>query len=149
VLGVGASHPDKDWPDAYWNELLGGLRGIKEGTIFLIGGPAQASRAEHLIAATAGANAVNACDLKLIEAAALLAHSDLFIGTDSGPLNLAAATSTDAFGFFGATPVLKYSKYIHPIVPDGGPARGGMVRISPAQVLGEVRPYLSRRKQRA
>jgi heptosyltransferase-2 len=149
VLGVGASHPDKDWPDRSWTELLSGLRGLTGGTIFLIGGPTQVVRAENLIAATAGASAVNACSLKLIEASALLAHGDLFIGTDSGPLNLAAATGTDAFGFFGCTPVLKYSTYIHPIVPEGGPARGGMARISPAQVLEQVRPYLPRRKQRA
>lgn len=149
VLGVGASHPDKDWPDQCWMELLSGLRGLTDGTIFLIGGPAQEARADGLIAATTGANAVNACGLKLIEASALLAHADLFVGTNSGPLNLAAATGTDAFGFFGCTPVLKYSTYIHPIVPDGGPARGGMARISPAQVLGHVRPYLSCRKQRA
>ena len=45
--------------------------------------------------------------------------------------------------------MLKYSKYIHPIVPDGGPAPGGMQRILPAQVLEQVLPYLSRRKQPA
>jgi heptosyltransferase II len=149
VLGVGASHPDKDWRDAQWTELLAGLRRLTDGTIFLIGGPAQVARADALIAATTGASAVNACGLKLIEAAALLAHADLFVGTDSGPLNLAAATGTEAFGFFGCTPVLKYSTYIHPIVPDGGPVRGGMARISPAQVIEHVRPHLSRRKQRA
>ena len=149
VLGVGASHPDKDWPDRRWMELLGGLRELSRGTIFLIGGPAQVARADNVIAGTLGAGALNACGLKLIEATALLAHADLFIGADSGPLNLAAAAGTDAFGFFGCTPVLKYSKYIHPIVPDGGPAPGGMARISPAQVLEHVRPYLSRCKQQA
>ncbi len=147
VLGVGASHPDKDWPDKHWAELLGGLRGRSGGTVFLIGGPAQIARAQNLIAGTAGARAINACDLKLAEAAALLHHADLFIGTDSGPLNLAAATATEAFGMFGATPVLTYSKFIHPIVPEGGPARGGMTRISPAQVLAQVEPYLSMQKQ--
>ena len=28
VLGIAASHPDKDWPAAYWAELLGRLRGL-------------------------------------------------------------------------------------------------------------------------
>jgi heptosyltransferase-2 len=149
VLGIAASHPDKDWSAAYWQELLNGLREIAAGTVFLIGGTANSARAAGLIASTSGVNAINACGLKLIEATALLAHADLFIGTDSGPLNLAAAACTDAFGFFGCTPVLKYSKYIHPIVPDGGPAPGGMARISPAYVLEQVRPYLSRHKQRA
>jgi heptosyltransferase-2 len=149
VLGIATSHPDKDWPAAYWTELINDLRTLATGTIFLVGGVANIARADDLIAGAAGAGAINACGLKLIEAAALLAHADLFIGTDSGPLNLAAAAGTDAFGFFGSTPVLKYSKYIHPIVPDGGPAHGGMARIVPAQVLEQVRPYLSRRKERA
>jgi ADP-heptose:LPS heptosyltransferase len=43
----------------------------------------------------------------------LLRHADLFIGPSSGPLNLAAAVQTDAFGLFGNTPVLTYSKFIH------------------------------------
>jgi heptosyltransferase II len=89
---------------------------------------------------------VNACELRLIEAAALLRLADLFVGPSSGPLNLAAAGATQAFGLFGSTPVLTFSKFIHAIVPDGGPAPGGMARIAPAQVLERIAPYLSRRK---
>jgi heptosyltransferase-2 len=81
---------------------------------------------------------VNACDLKLVEATALLHHADLFVGTDSGPMNLAAASATEAFALFGATPVLAYSKFIHPIVPEGGPSPGGMARITPVQVVARV-----------
>jgi heptosyltransferase-2 len=143
VLGMGASHPDKDWPDAAWREFLGGLD--TSGTVFLIGGPANAPRAEKFMAAAAIA-AINACDLSLIEAAALLRKADLFVGPSSGPLNLAAAGCTEAFGLFGSTPVLTYSKFIHAIVPEGGPSPGGMARIAPAQVLEQIAPYLSRRK---
>jgi heptosyltransferase II len=149
VLGIASSHPDKEWPDAHWAELLPGLRSLTSGTLFLIGGAAQSARAEKLIASAPGANIINACDLKLIESAALLHEADLFIGTDSGPLNLAAAVGTDAFGFFGNTPVLKYSKFIRPIVPKGGPTRDGLQRISPAQVIEQVRPYVTHRKQSA
>jgi ADP-heptose:LPS heptosyltransferase len=81
-----------------------------------------------------------------MEAVALLHHAGLFVGTNSGPLNLAAATATMAFGLFGNTPVLKYSQFIHPIVPQGGPAPGGMRRISPNTVLEHVAPFLSRVK---
>jgi hypothetical protein len=63
-------------------------------------------------------------------------------------LNLAAAAATEAFGLFGSTPLLTYSKFIHAIVPDGGPAPGGMHRISPAQVLQQIAPYLSHLKVR-
>jgi heptosyltransferase-2 len=146
---LAAVHPDKDWPTSYWAEFLGALRGLTNGTVFLIGGPAHVARAQALIADTAGANAVNACDLKVAESAALLRHADLFVGTDSGPLNLAAATGTEAFGLFGATPVLRYSKFIHAIVPEGGRTQKGMQRILPAQALEDIKPYLSRRKEQA
>ena len=146
VLGMGGSHPDKDWPDFFWLEFLAGLRRRCAGTIFLIGGPQNQARAKDLIEHTSGTAAINACDLKLIEAVALLRLADLFIGTDSGPMNLAVAAQTDAFALFGATPVLKYSKFIHPIVPDGGPSLGGMKRISPAAVMEQVAPFLSRLK---
>jgi hypothetical protein len=41
---------------------------------------------------------------------------------------------------------LTYSKFIHAIVPEGGPRPGGIARIAPAQVLARIAPYLSRRK---
>ncbi len=146
VLGLGASHPDKDWPDQHWTEFLARLRERASGTVFLIGGKTNSARVEKFIAQSAGIPAVNACDLALIEAAALLRLADLFIGPSSGPMNLAAAGCTDAFGLFGTTPVLTYSKFIHAIVPDGGPSPGGMLRISPGQVLAAIAPYLSRQK---
>ena len=147
VVGIGASHPDKDWPQAAWIEFVGALRGRTGGTVFLIGGADTMARADDLIARSAGADTVNACGLKLGEAAALLQQADVFVGTDSGPMNVAAATGTDAYALFGATPVLTYSKFIHPIVPDGGPAPGGMARIRPADVLERVAPRLSVCKQ--
>ena len=39
-------------------------------------------------------------------------------------MNLAAAGRTEAFGLFGSTPVLTYSKFIHAVVPPGGPWPG-------------------------
>jgi heptosyltransferase-2 len=144
VVGIGASHPDKDWPDDYWREFLCGLQ--TAGTVFLVGGPANNARAEQFIAAGGSGRIVNACALQLIETAALLRLADLFVGPSSGPLNLAAAGGTDAFGLFGSTPVLTYSKFIHAIVPEGGPSSGGMARISPAQVLERISPSLARRK---
>jgi heptosyltransferase II len=144
AVGIGASHPDKDWPDATWREFLAVLR--TPGTVFLVGGLANDARAEKLVFATGSRQIVNACELRLIEAAALLRLADLFVGPSSGPLNLAAAGGTQAFGLFGSTPVLTYSKFIHPIVPEGGPSPGGMARIAPAEVLERIAPYLSRRK---
>jgi len=147
VLGIGASDPQRDWPDASWSEFLAGVRRGTYGTVFLIGGSANIARAQDLIDRGNGAPAVNACDLRLGQALALLRRADLFVGNDSGPMNLALAAATPAFALFGVNPVLNYSKFIHPIAPEGGPAPGGMLRISPATVLAQVTPYLASRKQ--
>jgi len=149
ALGLGASHPDKDWPDVHWAEFLAGLRLTMTGTVFLVGGGANSARAQNFIAQSAGATAVNACDLSLADAAALLRHADLFIGPSSAPMNLAVASGTEAFGLFGATPVLTYSKRIHAIVPPGGSSPDGMRRILPALVLEQIAPTLAREKARS
>lgn len=149
ALGVGASHPDKDWPDTHWAEFLAGLRPRIRGTVFLVGGGMNSARAQNFIAESSGAAAVNACDLRLTEAAALLRLADLFIGPSSAPMNLAVAGGTPAFGLFGSTPVLKYSKRIHAVVPPGGSSPDGMRRILPAQAFEHVAPYLTREKARS
>ena len=147
AVGLGASHPDKDWSQVYWAEFVAGLRRRTGGTVFLLGGVDAATRADDLIVRSTGADAVNACGLRLVEAAALLQQADLFVGTDSGPMNIAAGTGTDAYALFGATPVLTYSKFIHPIVPEGGPQPGGMAQVRPADVLDRIAPRLSVCKQ--
>lgn len=144
VLGLGGSHPLKQWPAATWVEFLAELRRRFAGTAFLIGGPTQTPQATDLIARTAGAPVVDATALSLVEAAALLREADLFVGPDSGPMNLAAAVGTRAFAMFGATRVLTYSKFIHPILPDdgGAPTLHGMARISAGNVLSRIAPYV-------
>jgi len=146
VLALGGSHPSKDWPDAHHAALLDTLRRRTAGTVFLIGGADNSARAQTLIARSAGAPAVNACDLSIVEAAALLRRADLFVGPDSGPMNLAAAGATPAFTLFGSTPVLGYSRFIHAIEPEGGQSPDGMTRITPAQVMARIEPYLSATK---
>jgi hypothetical protein len=46
---------------------------------------------------------------------------------------------------FGATPVLNHSKFIHPILPDHGPAPtpDGMQRITPGNVMARIGPHLA------
>ncbi len=148
VVAVGAYDPVRDWPESCWTEFISKLRRSSDGTTFLIGGPANAARAQKLIEQTTGAAAINTCTLSLADVLALLRLADLFVGTNSGPLNLAAAVGTAAFGLFGVNRVLDYSKFIHAIVPPGGPSPGGMAQIAPAAVLERIGPYLSASKPR-
>jgi heptosyltransferase II len=146
VLGIGALHAEREWPPEYWVELLKLLRPHSAGTFFFIGGADYTARAQNVIARGNLSDAINACNLSLVEAIALLHLADLFVGTDSAPMNLAAAVGTPSFALFGVNPVLSYSKFIQPLTPAGGPAPGGMQRISPAHVFERVQPYLSRLK---
>ena len=134
-MGLGASTRNKDWTRAQWIAFIQGIRRRTRGTIFLIGGPVNGPVAAGMIEATAGASMLNACDLTLIESAALLKHADLFVGPNSGPMNIAAAVGTPAFGFFATNKVLTYSRHIHAILPDDGRlAADGMQRLSPLRV---------------
>jgi heptosyltransferase II len=144
ALGIGSSSPDRNWPLERWAELMAGVRQRARGTVFLIGGPDYAAHADRLVQSAPG-GAINACDLVIAEAAALLQTSDLFVGSDSGPLNIAAAVGTPAFGLFGPNRVLTYSKFIHPILPDDGNAEAPdrLQRISAGAVLARIEPYLS------
>jgi heptosyltransferase-2 len=145
VVGLGASTPNKDWSRAQWIAFVDAIRRRTRGTIFLVGGPANAPLATNLIEATAGASMIDACDLSLIEAAALMKHADVFVGPNSGPMNIAAAVGTPAFGFFATNKVLAYSRHIHAILPDDGRlAPDGMQRLSPQRVVEQISPYLDR-----
>ena len=109
------------------------------------GSAGDAVRAESLIAIPARANAINQCGLPIAQTAALLADADLYVGPNSGLLNVAAAVGTHAFGLFGSIPPLTYSRFIHAIVPErqDEAAPGGMLCISPDQVMARIVPYLA------
>jgi heptosyltransferase-2 len=141
VFGIGASHPSKEWSDSHWQHLLELLRPQFAGTVFLIGGPAVAARAARLIEVS-GAATVNACDLPVMQSAALLKRANLYAGPDSGPLNLAAAVGTRAIGLFGETPPLRYTQFIEVLrADDKGTAP--VERIAPERLLALLKERLA------
>ena len=103
--------------------------------MFLIGGPANARRTAAFIAATGAERIINACGLRLIEAAVLLRLADLFVAQVQGRSTLPPPAAQMLSACSVRPPVLKYSKFIHAIVPDGGASPGGMTRIVPAHVV--------------
>lgn len=143
VLGLGASHPDKDWPDEYWRALLQGLTQRLTGSVLMVGGTSWRSRADRLIA-DSGTTAINACELPVMNAAALMQRADLFAGADSGALNLAAAVGTEAYGLFGLTPALQYSRHIHVVRASDDPAQWTPMReITPERLMDVLLPRLA------
>lgn len=132
VFGVGASETVKRWPIERFAELARPLG----GTVFWLGGGGDSESVEAVREATG----VNICDLPLDAAAALIAEADLFVGNDSGPLNLAASVGTPAVGLFGPTPPLTYSRWLAPAVSPSADLRDLAVET----VLAVVRAAPSR-----
>ena len=117
------------------------------GTVFLIGGAANAGRAASLIAVSAGAKAVNACDLTIFGGRrAACSRADLFVGTGFRPMNLAAAVGTPALRPVRLDPG-PASFEIHPrdrCRTDGrGPAPDGDAADFTHKCDATHRPYLS------
>lgn len=136
ALGVGSSEHYKQWGTARFAELAAALQRAGAGTLFVLGGPAEEDMA-RVIAERTGSGVVSATSLLIDEAAALLADCALYVGNDTGFLNMAAALAVPAVGLFGGSPPLRHSRFIHPVLPE--PRDGGMQVISVAQALAAVR----------
>lgn len=119
ALGIGASQAERIWPLDRFIELGRWLQETQDAHVAVIGGSDMVTAGEQLAAALGSAARNLAGRLSLTDTAAVLAHSDLFIGNDSGPLHLAAAIGL---------PVIEVSGF-----PADGPAMapGSPVRIGP------------------
>ncbi len=130
VLGVGSTELNRCWPPARFAELAGWLLQHGYPTVLLL--------------ASAIANAAGqtsrihyAVGWPLADVIALLSIARLFVGNDSGMLNLRAAVGGTAFGLFGVSGPLTHSARIRPIVSAEGP-RAGMESITVRDALAAL-----------
>jgi lipopolysaccharide heptosyltransferase II len=110
VVHVSAGNPFRRWPEPAFATLVSGLAaGAPNRRIVLSSGPSDREAAARIGAAarqSLGAAANQVLDIgefDLAELRALVARSRLFIGGDSGPLHIAATTSTPIVGIYGPT----------------------------------------------
>jgi heptosyltransferase-2 len=94
VLGLGASHPRKQWPLDHFVELASWLIDHYNAQIVTVGSDSEKFLGLELAAKLQRpvTNLVGQTTLR--QAAALLQLCDVFIGNDSGPMHLAAAGGT-------------------------------------------------------
>ena len=91
ALGIGASHSIKVWPIDRFIDIARRLRKLNARVVLVGAADLQAS-ADHLAQAV-GVGVLNLVGpMRLQETAAVLSRCDLFLGNDSGPMHLAAAT---------------------------------------------------------
>ena len=111
IVHVSANNPFRRWPEASFIDLVAGLAdGSPRRRLVLSSGPSDRDAARRIAAGAravlADARAARVLDFgefDLMELRALIARSRLFIGGDTGPLHVAATTSTPVVAVYGPT----------------------------------------------
>ena len=93
AFGIGAAHPKRRWPIACFAEVGRTLRREYGAHLVIVGGPTDVAAQSELLRELGPAATGVAGRLTLRESAAVLERCRLFIGNDSAPMHLAAATS--------------------------------------------------------
>jgi heptosyltransferase-2 len=92
----------KQLPEAKWIALI--QRKSNDGFIYLIGGPNDKKRCDHLLKLANVSNALNLSgSLSLLESAALMKNAQMNYVNDSGPLHIASAMNAPVTAFFCST----------------------------------------------
>jgi lipopolysaccharide heptosyltransferase I len=112
VLNPGAGWDSKRWPPERFAEAARHLAARGLPCVVTWGGRRERAWAEAIVAATPGATTL-APPTSLLELAAILRAARLFVGSDTGPLHLAAAVGTPCVALFGASP----GSYVGPSGP--------------------------------
>ena len=108
--GKNGSKPAKNWPYEYWDELANKLEG--DGyKVVVLGGAAE----QHDIIKNgyfSNPNVINICGkTNIIESCAVLRHSILTIGGDTGMMHCSGAVGTPSLTLFGCTDYRNYLAY--------------------------------------
>lgn len=104
VIGIapGASFATKQWPKAYFAELISYLTSQRDIRILLFGGPADTEICNEL--EQVDTRVINfAGKLSLLQTAAMISHCNLMITNDSGLMHMAAAMKRRVVAIFGST----------------------------------------------
>ncbi len=106
-VGLGASESYKQWGAERFSALLDLFEKATGGTVFLLGARTETNLAAHIHQAKPQQRLV-LLNQPLDEVAALIAISHLFVGNDTGVLNMAGAMDVRCIGLFAASPPLHF-----------------------------------------
>ena len=107
VIAPVANWPGKTWPTTSYIELINKLAdahdtGLRNPSFIIMAGPGEEVTAEQVLAACPKGRGFSAiAKFSPIQAAAVIADCDGFIGNDSGLMHCAAATGISTLGLFG------------------------------------------------
>jgi lipopolysaccharide heptosyltransferase II len=123
VVHVSAGNPFRRWPEPFFTEAVARIAaGAGDRRVIVSAGPSDREAAARIAAAArarlaaAAARILDPGDFDLAELRALIARSRLFVGGDTGPLHLAAATATPVVGIYGPTLSVRSAPWRSPAV---------------------------------
>ena len=111
LIAPGAGWPSKLWPlDRYAAVAaeLGRRRNLP--SLILWGNADERARAEQIVAGSAGFGRLTP-RMSLLELAAVARRATMCLGSDTGPLHLAAAVDCPCVGLYGPWPAEKHGPY--------------------------------------
>jgi len=101
IVHPGARTRLRQWGSERFAEVIDAVSG--ECRVFLTGGPDERDIVQDVLKRVKKAPDIVTTDLSLLEFAALCSLSDLFVGNDSAPIHVAAATGLFVIGIYGPT----------------------------------------------
>jgi heptosyltransferase-1 len=103
VLHISAGNAFRDWGVDNIIELIGLLNQLKQVKVALVGSEEDRKAASEILKKTSPPPLTLVGRVNLIELRELIMRAKLFVGPDSGPMHIAASTSTPIVAYFGPT----------------------------------------------
>ena len=116
TYGIDSSEMWRSWPKEYFIELILKINKKDNYKHILLASPKNAYLADEIINEISDKNILNYAHLGIKDIMPILKVSSMYIGNDSGILNLSAAIGTKSIGIFGATKSFDYSDNIIPAI---------------------------------
>jgi len=125
VLLVSASNPFRRWPEPAFAEVVASLVSQSPARrVILSSGPSDRLAADRIVAGArsllpdaARSQVIDFGEFDLAELRALVERSRLFIGGDTGPLHVAATTTTPVVAIYGPTLPARSTPWRDPAIP--------------------------------
>jgi ADP-heptose:LPS heptosyltransferase len=125
VLHVSASNPFRRWPEPAFAQVVASLVSQSpDRRVILSSGPSDRLAADRIVVAArallpdeARTQVIDFGEFDLAELRALVERSVLFIGGDTGPLHVAATTTTPVVAIYGPTLPARSTPWRNPSIP--------------------------------
>ncbi len=111
AIHPGAGTWVKRWDDEKWSIIADTLADQRDAAIVFTGGDSEITLVENIAARMRHRACLLVGDAGISALAALYERADLVLGTDSGPLHLAAAVSTPTVTLFGPADPVEYGTW--------------------------------------